>query len=343
MSSGKETQENEKGPPRHPSFPNINDNAQNSNKNLKLSPRKNKKTTSFSKNYRNHHHKVDDDDDTDFADDEEAEKSTQEENEEIVTPTRTRSSSGRRHHMSRRASIFDFEYEFPNSPPRPTIKMITRSSSVNSPFFSNIPSPTRSSSRPYVKPPVRIQTPEWEDLSAKRSQTENEGSTDNEKGEEERVDLGRIEEERRNNHIQLEYFETRIQNGDDKQHMHPVQAHEMAESGMTIVMTHEEYNKTNRYKQVNYVPRVPTFWEPRVWDNKENQMDAHETEVLEQNIQLSYENKALDEEEYYHDSSTASSRRKNKKSKKNRAFLSIPIYDFMTNSTDEDTDWNDYM
>ena len=242
MSSVKETQENEKGPPRHPSFPNINDDSQNSNKNLKKSPRKNKKTTSFSKDFKHNHNKYDEDTEG-FADDEDFGKSSVEENEEFGTPTRTRSSSNRKHHISRRASIFDFEYEFPNSPPRPTITMITRSSSVNSPFFSNLPSPARSSSRPYIKPPVRIQTPEWEDLSAKKSQTENNSSDNEQNNKKKEINLSTIEEERKKNHIQLEYFETRIQNGDDKQHTHPVQAHEMAESGMTIVMTHEEYNK----------------------------------------------------------------------------------------------------
>ena len=332
--SSKSAQENEKGPPRHASFADLSDDPHENDKKIKNSP-KIKKTASFSKDSKKHHRY--DEDIDDISNEEELEKNSMESSEENLTPNRRRSPSTRRH-ISRRASIFDFEYEFPNSPPRPTITMITRSSSVNSPFFSNLPSPSRPSSRPYIKPPARIQTPEWEDLSAKKSQNDKVRKNQGRK-----VNLLKIEENRRANHIQLEYFETRIQNGDDKQHTHPVQAHEMAESGMTIVMTHEEYLKTKRYEKTDYLLKTPKFWEPRVWDKPENQMNESETESLVQNIQLSYENKALDEEEYYHDSAQPSSRRKNKKSKKNRAFLSIPIYDYVTNSSSEDTDWDDCM
>ena len=295
------------GPPKHTSFQIKNENA----KNIKNSPKKVHRTAYIDIDAMKNGEPT-----SGIANSEEIEEKFLDENE-----PKKQTSSTKRPHSTKRISIFDFEYDFPNSPPKSTNTMVTRSSSVNSPFISNLPSPLRPLSRPYMRPPPRIQTPEWDDSRAKKEEIA------------EKFDVSGFDVIQ--THSQLEYFEAMIQNGDDRKHQHPVQAHEMAEEGMTIVMTKEEFMKTKRYEAEKVENKIPLFWEPRVWDVEEHKMTEEETEALVQNVKHTYCNDD-------NDKSCPSSKRKKQKSKP-RSIISISIYDFMTNASSEDTDWVDSL
>jgi len=94
-----------------------------------------------------------------------------------------------------------------------------------------------------------------------------------------------FEAEKLKKHQLSELFESRINDGVDTVNKHPVFAPQIAEKARNIVKTSDEKYRYDNYQMFNPQMKIPAFWEPRVWDNKEDIMTEEETQnVIQQNL-----------------------------------------------------------
>jgi hypothetical protein len=81
-------------------------------------------------------------------------------------------------------------------------------------------------------------------------------------------------------HGLLETYESRIQNGRDKDRLHPALSISAYTEGLELVRSAFETEKADKYEEVRVRTRVPQFWPKRVWDTPEDLMSAEQSQHL---------------------------------------------------------------
>lgn len=137
-------------------------------------------------------------------------------------------------------------------------------------------SPSLKSHNYQIIPPKRIKTPDWimnDEEDAISDESEHEKKVKN------ADDFDFVEE-----HKKIELFENRIIYGIDGCYYHPAQARELALDTVGVVMSKEEYQKSQRYDCQTLPEKKPLFWPERVWDTSDSTMTQEENDKLKNAI-----------------------------------------------------------
>jgi hypothetical protein len=146
--------------------------------------------------------------------------------------------------------------------------------------------------------------------------------------------------EMRRIHHQFEVLERRINNGDDKTHLHPAMAVRVLLTQAPPSLTNTEKCLAERYDVQPEVFTVPNFWPPRVYDDKVMSLDENDTGIW----QMPLPHKKLLAEPEAPEVSDAPPRRKimKKPPALQMMVLRLPTRYFDTDASDQETDWDDF-
>jgi hypothetical protein len=141
-------------------------------------------------------------------------------------------------------------------------------------------------------------------------------------------------------HEMLETYEYRIQNGMDREHLHPAMALTAFREGNGLVRSAFESSKTEKYESVEIQYKIPRYWPERAWDSPDRTMSVEHSQKLYDflsNMQMAGVNAKVMSPKI-----PATPRPKKLVKKMSRANgISLHRTNFMTDEED-DTEWDDF-
>ena len=177
-------------------------------------------------------------------------------------------------------------------------------------------------------PPVRdVKTPNWE--SQETTENENVQQLSNP------FDILRM-------HKRLQLLEIRINNREVKGCIHPAYCSEIENSTPELNETEREINELGNYREYKEKKIVPLFWPKRVYDNESDLLNEEKSNKLKEQISNLHKRKF---NFCLRDRTRHTLNLEKEKDRilmpKRKLRLKFSLFDYETDNTDENTDWND--